>query len=86
MGKVHFGCYDDYLIHEPNGVWHFPVKDNGVLDHRKMRQCYAGLTSGYRGYKYEGPQRKAALRRLKKLYQQEGLDWPGRTRWARSGM
>jgi hypothetical protein len=42
-----------------------------------MGAAWAALHGGYRGNKYEGPDRSAAIARLKKLYEREGMKTPG---------
>lgn len=64
---------------DPNevGTWHLPVKGaDGKPDHRLMGAAHAALTKGYRGNKYEGPGKEQAIKKLKSLYKQEGMDWP----------
>lgn len=57
--------------------WHLQVKDeNGEIDHRLMGAAFAALTKGYRGNKYEGPEKAKALTALKALYKAEGMDLP----------
>lgn len=49
---------------------------DGKPDHRLMGGAWAALHGGYRGRKYEGPDKDGAISRLKHLYEQEGLDTP----------
>lgn len=70
----------DYLVVEDRNApstWHLQVRKNGKLDHRLMGAAAAALTVGYRGNKYEGPNKGAALAKLKKLYKQEDMPFPG---------
>jgi len=68
----------DFLVQgqpdEPS-TWHLPVKTNGTADRRLMGAAKAALTVGYRGQKYEGPDKSAALSKLKAMYEDEGLTW-----------
>jgi len=70
----------DYLvIEDPQkpSTWHLPVKKNGTPDHRLMAAAKAALTSagGFRGNRYEGPGKQEALRKLKRLYASEDMEW-----------
>jgi hypothetical protein len=65
-----------YLVTGEEGN-HLPTKKNGKLDHRLMGAAYAALTVGFRGNKYEGPGKAAALTKLKKLYTSEDMPLPG---------
>ncbi len=69
----------DYLVVEDpdkSSSWHLPVRKNGKPDHRLMGAAWAALHGGYRGNKYEGPDKAAALKKLKALYKSEKLDLP----------
>lgn len=58
-------------------TWHLRVRNvEGELDHGLMGAAHAALTVGYRGNRYQGPNAKKALARLKKLYEEEGMDLP----------
>jgi len=65
-----------YLVTGEDGD-HLPTRKNGKLDHRLMGAAHAALHSGFRGNKYEGPGKAQAIAKLKKLYEQEDMDWPG---------
>lgn len=69
----------DFLVVEdkesPN-TWHLQVSKNGTPDHNLMGAAYAALTKGYRGNKYDGPDKQKALTKLKALYKAEEMDWP----------
>ncbi len=69
-----------YLVVEDKdkpSTWHLRVRDcDGNLDHRLMGQAWAALTVGYRGNRYDGPQKEEAMSKLKKLYRQEDLPYP----------
>ncbi len=70
-----------YLVVENSkevSTWHLRVRDvGGKVDHTLMGAAWAALHGGYRGNKYEGPQKTEALAKLKKLYQSEGMPMPG---------
>ena len=67
-----------YLVIDQSGNGHLPVRDfaDGPLNHRLMGAAWAALHSGFRGKKYEGPDKQKAIEKLKALYQSEGLDLP----------
>lgn len=70
----------DFLVvedAEKPTTWHLQVRRNGKPDHRLMAAARAALTSpgGHRGNRYEGPDKAAALKRLKALYADEEMDW-----------
>ena len=70
------------VIEDPAQVstWHLRVRNvAGELDHRLMGAAWAALHGGYRGNKYEGPGKQAAIASLKKLYAQEDMPLPGDT-------
>ena len=65
-----------YLV-EKDGEKHLPyTKEDGKPDHRLMGAAWAALHGGYRGNKYDGPDKAKAIKKLKQLYAQEGLDTP----------
>lgn len=69
----------DYLISEDREhptTWHLQVKKDGKPDHTLMGAAWAALHDGYRGNKYEGPDKGAAIEKLKKLYAAEEMDTP----------
>ena len=69
----------DFLVVEDSDkptTWHLPVKVNGKPDHRLMGGAWAALHKGYRGNKYEGPGKAAALTKLKALYKSEDMPLP----------
>lgn len=58
-------------------TWHLRVRDtSGKPNHTLMGAAWAALHGGYRGNKYQGPQKSAALAKLRKLYASEGLTPP----------
>lgn len=69
-----------YLVVEDAGqvsTWHLRVLDeNGKPDRRQMGAAWAALHGGYRGNKYEGPQKQSAIDKLKKLYRDVGAATP----------
>lgn len=69
----------DYLIVEDpakSTTWHLQVKRNGKIDHGLMGSAWAALHGGFRGNTYQGPNKGAALAKLKKIYASEGMDIP----------
>jgi len=69
----------DYLVVEDRNApstWHLQVRKNGKVDHRLMGAAWAALHGGYRGNKYQGPNKGAALSKLRKLYEQEDMPLP----------
>jgi len=65
-----------YLV-ESGGDKHLPYTDSsGKPNHRLMGAAWAALHGGYRGNKYAGPGKQAAIRRLKQVYAREGMDTP----------
>lgn len=70
----------DYLVVEDENkpsTWHLQVKQDGKPDHKLMGDAKAALTSpnGFRGNKYEGPNKAEAISKLKALYKSENLPW-----------
>ena len=65
-----------YLVSGEDGD-HLPTRKGGKLDHGLMGNAWAALHSGFRGNKYEGPNKAQAIAKLKKLYESEGMDTPG---------
>jgi hypothetical protein len=67
-----------YLIVDPDGQGHLPVKDtdDGPLNHHLMGAAWAALHGGYRGSPYEGPGKQEALATLKRIYKSEGMQLP----------
>jgi len=69
----------DYLVVEDKSkptTWHLQVKVNGKPSHSHMGAAWAALHGGYRGNKYEGPKKAAAISKLKALYKSEGMPTP----------
>lgn len=68
------------VVEDPEhpSTWHLRVRDvNGKLDHRLMGAAHAALTVGYRGNKYEGTHKREAMSKLRRLYEEEGIPFPG---------
>jgi hypothetical protein len=66
-----------YLV-SANGTDHLPVTgDDGKPDHRLMGAAWAALHGGYRGNKYDGPNKSEAISKLTAMYKSEGMDTPG---------
>lgn len=62
---------------EKPGTWHLRVQDvDGNPDHRLMGAAWAALHQGYRGNRYDGPGKQAAIDKLRRLYEQEGMASP----------
>jgi hypothetical protein len=70
-----------YLVVDEEGKGHLPVRDSpdGPLNHHLMGAAWAALHGGYRGNKYEGPGKEAAIEKLKSLYRSEGMELPAST-------
>lgn len=70
-----------YLVVEDSTkptTWHLRVRDaSGKVDHTLMGAAWAALHGGYRGNKYEGPNKAQALAKLRKMYMSEGMPMPG---------
>lgn len=59
-------------------TWHLRVRDaQGNVDHRLMGAAWAALHGGYRGNKYEGPDKDKAISKLRALYKSEDMPVPG---------
>lgn len=70
---------DFLVVEDPDkpSTWHLPVKVNGKPDHRLMGGAWAALHGGYRGQKYQGPDKAKAISKLKALYKSEDMETPG---------
>lgn len=69
----------DFLVvedPEQSSTWHLQVKQNGKVDHRLLGAAWAALHQGYRGNKYEGPDKGKAMAKLKALYKSEDMEVP----------
>ena len=61
-------------------TWHLRVRDaDGNLDHGLMGGAWASLHGGYRGNRYEGPQKQEAIAKLTRLYESEKMPIPGKS-------
>jgi len=67
-----------YLVTDKDGNGHLPVRDadDGPLNHHLMGAAWAALHGGYRGNRYEGPDKEKAIEKLKALYRSEGMELP----------
>lgn len=71
------------VVEDPNlpSTWHLRVKDtNGKLDHRLMGAAWAACHEGFRGNKYNGPNKQEAISKLRSMYKSEGMTPPGETK------
>ena len=75
FGKASEG-HGGFLVTDEKGNKHLPTKEHGKTSHRLLGAAWAALHGGYRGNKYEGPNKSQAISKLKKLYQSEGLETP----------
>lgn len=77
---------DHYLVVEnpqKSSSWHLRVRNTkGKLDGRLMGAAWAALTVGYRGNKYQGPDKDKALEKLSSLYHKVGRQTPSEKREA----
>lgn len=64
-----------YLVSGDSGD-HLPTHKNGKPDHTLMGAAWAALHGGYRGNKYEGPNKSEAIAKLRALYKSEGMKTP----------
>ena len=67
------------VVEDPEhpSTWHLRVRDaDGSINHTLLGGAWAALHEGYRGNRYEGPDKAEALRKLKKLYEQEEMPLP----------
>lgn len=72
---------DFLVVEDPDqpSTWRLPVKVNGKPDHNLMGAAWAALHGGYRGNKYEGPDKAKATSKLKALYKSEDMPIPSST-------
>jgi hypothetical protein len=66
-----------HLVTDKDGKKHLPTTKAGKPDHGLMGAAHAALHGGFRGNKYEGPDKGKAIDKLKALYKSEDMDWPG---------
>jgi hypothetical protein len=75
----------DYLVVEDpkkSSTWHLQVRTNGTPDHRLMGAAWAALYGGYRGNEYTGPNKSAAISKLRALYASEKMPIPSEKSFA----
>jgi hypothetical protein len=65
-----------YLVTDEDGKKHLPTESNGKRDHKLMGAAWAALHGGYRGKKYDGPDKDKAISRLTAMYEEEGMETP----------
>lgn len=63
-----------YLVTEADGTQHLPTKKNGTLDRGLCGAAWAALHGGFRGEKYDGPNKADALKKLTTIHKAQG--WP----------
>lgn len=71
------------VVEDPQkpSTWHLRVRGmDGKPDHTLMGGAWAALHGGYRGNKYQGPNKEEALSKLTALYHSEGMPLPGKNR------
>lgn len=73
-----FPAGDFLVVEDPEKptTWHLQVRRHGKVDRGLMGGAWAALHKGFRGNKYEGPDKTGAIQRLKKLYKQEDAPLP----------
>ena len=71
------GSQGGYLVVEDDGIRHLPTTVDGHLDHHLMGAAWSALHEGFRGNRYDGPQKDEAIAKLRRLYKEEGLPIPG---------
>lgn len=64
-----------YLV-DKNGEQHLPTKSGGKISWSHVGAAWAALHGGYRGNKYEGPDKESAIAKLKKIYENAGKPVP----------
>jgi phage head maturation protease len=78
MMGVKAASRDAYLVAEGDNPsdWHLPVKKGSGYDRGLCGAAWAALHKGYRGNKYEGPNKGEAIAKLKRIYKSQGWDLP----------
>lgn len=67
-----------YLVKDKSGNGHLPYTDaSGKISPGRLGAAWAALHGGYRGSKYEGPNKQAAIAKLKSIYRRMGKRPPG---------
>lgn len=69
------GGHGGHLV-EKDGDKHLPTEKNGKFDPHLAGAAWAALHGGYRGNKYEGPDKEKAIAKLKRLYKEHGMETP----------
>lgn len=65
-----------YLVVEEDGTKHLPTKKSGKYDRGLCGTAWAALHGGYRGQKYQGPNKSEAIAKLKRIYKAMKWDLP----------
>ena len=66
------------MVRDSDGEGHLPYTDaSGKIDTRRVGGAWAALHGGYRGQKYAGPNKSAAIAKLRKIYKSLGRKPPG---------
>jgi hypothetical protein len=68
--------HEGHLVTDEDGNKHLPTHTNGKPNHRLMGAAWAALHGGYRGNKYEGPDKQQAISKLKNMYRKQGMKPP----------
>jgi DNA-binding XRE family transcriptional regulator len=78
VGDEKFPAGDFLVVEDPEKptTWHLQVRRNGEVDRSLMGNAWAALHKGFRGNKYEGPDKEGALSRLTKMYKDEDAPLP----------
>lgn len=80
VGGKKYPASDFLVVEDPEkpDSWHLQVKESGKPNHDLMGGAHAALLAqkGHRGNKYEGPNKQAAISKLKSLYKSEDMEWP----------
>jgi hypothetical protein len=70
------GVKGGFLVTESDGTTHLPTTVDGKPDHGLMGAAWAALHGGYRGQKYQGPDKDKAIAKLKAMYEREKMTPP----------
>lgn len=68
------------VVEDPESptTWHLRYRNKaGEIDPGLVGGAWAATHGGYRGNKYEGPNKAEAIARLKRIYEQLGREPPG---------
>lgn len=66
-----------HLVTDESGNKHLPTSVGGKPDPRHMGYAWAALHEGFRGNKYEGPDKEKAIAKLRNMYEAHGMTPPG---------